>query len=309
MTRAWAVTAAAILTCAVFSWATPARAGFIDFEGGADGLIIYSQIPGLEFTNTAGFDWLYADWRTNTYNGAYPNWAVRDQYPFETQYYSNGNFFAWLGTDQGNGKITFTQSYATYFELGYSVSSGITLTAYDQFGGVLDQDLGVTDNLGTGRLDTLRVDAPGMAYVIISGTGNQWLIDDISTDAIQECLIDANCDDHDYCTGIETCVNYQCVDGEPVVCEDDGLFCNGDEVCSNLSESCGHTGNPCPEGETCDEDADTCDGDDWMPDDDADETDDDASEDLVKDPPAAEKDDEAGWPEGKITGGCCGCGD
>ncbi|MBZ0274422.1 hypothetical protein K8I61_20490 [bacterium] len=296
---------ALLALCAGLIAALPANAGFIDFENGWDGGKIFSTITGLQFTNTAGYDWLYGDWRTNDYNGSYPNGAVTDLYPIPTQFFSNGNFFAWLGTDQGNGVISFTQSYATYFELGYSVSSGITLTAYDELGTVLDQEVGIYDNLGTGRLDTLRVEAPGMAYVMVSGTGNNWLIDDISTDAIQECVIDEHCDDHDWCTGAETCVNYHCVEGEAPLCEDDGLFCNGEESCSFKDQDCAHSGNPCAEGTICDEATKSCLSEEDE-DDTPDLTDDDDESDLDPNIGTEEEEEGAGWPEGQVTGGCCG---
>ena len=41
----------------------------------------------MRFTTTDGYDWVYGDWRTDDYNGKYPDGA----------YTSNGNFFAWLG--------------------------------------------------------------------------------------------------------------------------------------------------------------------------------------------------------------------
>lgn len=267
-----------------------AFAGFIDFENGIEGYVIASTIEGLEFTNTQGFDWLYGDWRTNTYNGPYPNHSVVFTYPLETQYYSDGNFFAWMGTDQGKGKITFTQSYATYFQVGFSTASGVTLEAYDDSGSMMDQDIG-SPNLGTGRLDTLRVEAPGMAYIMIYGTNNQWLIDNLETDAIQQCIEDLNCDDGLYCNGVEKCSQYQCLEGQAVVCSDDGLFCNGEEECSEENQGCIHTGDPCLEGD-CNEVTDTCD--------DLGETEDDPEDD------SEDEGDEDLWPKGSVSGGCCG---
>jgi hypothetical protein len=289
---------------AILAFAGSAGAGFINFEsGGYDGEIIFSSIPGLEFTNTAGYDWLYADWRTDGYNGPYPNYDITFDYPLATQYYSVGNFFAWMGTDQGVGVITFTQSYATYFQIGYSTYSGIDLVAYDDTDTPQDWAVGVM-NVGTGQLDYLRVEAPGMAYVTVSGTNNEWLIDNLSTDALQDCLTDDNCDDGDYCNGAEKCINFQCTDGQAVICHDDNLYCNGEESCSSADQACVHSGNPCPPEATCDEAADSCSG--WHNDDDADDDTDEGmnAQDDDTQPPA--EDDDAGWPEGKVTGGCCG---
>ena len=232
-----------------------ALAAVIDFEDGTDGAVIASTIPGLEFTTTQGFDWVYGDWRSGDYNGPYPNGS----------YYSFGNFFAWLGEYQDDGIITFTQSYATYVEVGYSTYTTVYLTAYDYMGNQLDQDTG-TYNLDTGRMDYLRVEAPGMAYVIVHGDSNYWLIDNLETDAITDCLEDSDCDDGEWCNGQELCQQYICVDGTPVDCPDDGLYCNGTEFCDEDNDMCSTTGDPCPgdDGlwctgdEYCDEDTDTC---------------------------------------------------
>ncbi len=204
-----------------------------------------------------GFDWIYGDWRTGGYNGPFPFGS----------YYSDGNFFAWLGENQGFGVITFTQSYATYFKVDYSSYSFFYVDAYDDLGNLLDSDMGYA-NLDTGRMDTLQVNAPGMAYVICHDTGNYWLIDNLETDAITECTLDSHCDDGVFCNGVETCELYQCLDGEPVECEDDGLWCNGDEICDVDADECiSEMTAPlrCPDDnlycnglESCDEDKDAC---------------------------------------------------
>ncbi|HDH96720.1 MAG TPA: hypothetical protein ENF73_03225, partial [Proteobacteria bacterium] len=205
------------IACALALATKFAVAALIDFEDGVDGMPIRSTIPGLEFTTTEGWDWIYGDWRTGNYNGPYPQGA----------YYSNGNFFAWLGENQGKGVITFTASYATYVTVGYSAYYGLYLEAYDEANNLLDNDFG-PPNTDTGRLDFLRVDAPGMRYIVVHDTGNYWLIDDLETDAIQECLTDEDCDDGLVCNGVETCQQYICWDGVPLDCPDDGLFCNGE---------------------------------------------------------------------------------
>ncbi|MCC6158631.1 MAG: hypothetical protein IT350_11320 [Deltaproteobacteria bacterium] len=115
----------------------------------------------------------------------------------------------------------------------------------------------------------------------------------------QECGHTGNpCpDDANLCNGEEVCDEDadQCTQtGDP--CSDDGLFCNGGEFCDPTKVDCQHSGNPCDEDETCDEPTDEC----IPPGDDT----------PLDDPtPAGEKEDEAGWPEGQVTGGCCGCGD
>ncbi len=93
-------------------------------------------------------------------------------------------------------------------------------------------------------------------------------------------------DDGNFCNGDETCneQTQQCEhNGDP--CVDDGIFCNGDDYCDPTKLECQHTGDPCEEYEICDEDAELC----------------------VGDNVPIGDDDDAGWPEGKVTGGCCGC--
>ncbi len=149
--------------------------GFVDFENGVDGQAIRSSIPGLQFTTTAGQDWLYGDWRTGQYHGPYPQDA----------YYSNGNFFAWLGPNQGAGRIDFTGAGATYLQVSVSSAEGLTMDGYYE-DNTKAATASVGGNLWTGQLARLRVDAPPgrlLKYVILHDTGNYWLIDDLSTDA------------------------------------------------------------------------------------------------------------------------------
>ena len=150
--------------------------GFIDFENGVDGQPIRHSIPGLHFTTTAGYDWVYGDWRTGEYNGPYPD---------DGRYYSNGNFFAWLGPNQGAGRIDFTEGGATYLQVWVSSYAGLTADAYYSNGALADT-ASVAGNLDTGRLARLRVETPSdrpLSYVILHDSGNRWLIDDLSTDA------------------------------------------------------------------------------------------------------------------------------
>ncbi len=105
----------------------------------------------------------------------------------------------------------------------------------------------------------------------------------------QECghTGDPCTDDGNMCNGDEVCDQdlQQCVNsGDP--CEDDGVFCNGEEFCTPNKLECQHTGDPCAEDETCDEEADLC---------------------VGGDVPIPEDEEDAGWPERKVTGGCCGC--
>jgi len=105
-------------------------------------------------------------------------------------------------------------------------------------------------------------------------------------------------DDGQFCNGAEQCNEEtdSCDHLDPP-CGDDGEFCNGDETCNEELDSCSHSGNPCPPDEICDERLDICVPSDEEP------GDDDTSEPV----PTDEGEDDPGWPEGEITGGCCGC--
>ena len=151
----------------------PCDDGFIDFEEGTDGAVIYSTIYGVKFTTTGEQDWLYADVRTGNYNGPYPN----------GQYTNNGYFCAWLGPDQDSGRIDFTEGTATYLSLLTSTYSGVTIDAYDSSDNLIANSGWAENNLDTGEMTRLIVSAPDIAYVIIHDTGDYWIIDDICTDA------------------------------------------------------------------------------------------------------------------------------
>jgi hypothetical protein len=162
----------------------------MDFESGIDQAPIRSTIPGLEFSTTDGYDWIYGDWRAGGYNGPYP----------AGDYFSNGNFFAWLGANQGLGRIDFVGSTASALSLGYSSFAVVTLEACsnsldttgqlcsDGVGRLVDQAVGA-GNLDTGRLDRLSVQDPSMDYVLFHDSGNFWLVDDL---AVVDLLADTS---------------------------------------------------------------------------------------------------------------------
>lgn len=155
---------------------TAYASGFIDFENGIDKQPIKSTIPGLEFITTNGQDWIYGDWRAGGYNGKYP----------AGKYTSNGNFFAWLGPNQGDGRINFTKGGATYLSFSISTANSVTLRGYDTNGTLLAQKTFSGGNLNTGFTNELRIDTTvdrKFSYAIVSGQANYWLIDDLSTDA------------------------------------------------------------------------------------------------------------------------------
>lgn len=95
-----------------------------------------------------------------------------------------------------------------------------------------------------------------------------------------ECETDADCDDCQFCTGEETCVDGECQEGtnpcaEGEICDeeidvcvgeepeceenadcDDGLFCNGAETC--VDGECQEGEYPCAIGQICNEETDAC---------------------------------------------------
>jgi hypothetical protein len=153
------------------------QAGFVvsapvrcmDFEGGPDAAPISSTIPGMFFTTTEGFDWIYGDKTTGKYN----------VHPYGNgMYVCNGNVFAWLGPNQGKGRIDFTGATARKISMWTSTYSGLWLKAYDENGQLLDSDY-APSNWGTHQLTQLTVDAPTIAYVLVHDVGNYWLIDDL----------------------------------------------------------------------------------------------------------------------------------
>lgn len=150
----------------------------IDFEEGTEGGVVHSTIPGLEFTHTAGYDWLYADVRSGGYN-IYSLTHHIGSGP----YVLNGYFCAWLGPMQGYGRIDFTLGTASYFSVLTSTYSGLTIDAYDSNGNFLATSGWASSNYGSRLFTRLIVEAEGMAYVMIHDVGNYWEIDDLVTDA------------------------------------------------------------------------------------------------------------------------------
>jgi hypothetical protein len=76
--------------------------------------------------------------------------------------------------------------------------------------------------------------------------------------------VPAECDDGNFCNGVETCQNDQCVPGTPPIC-DDGQFCNGTETCNESTDSCDpgtppvcDDENACNGTEICNEENDSC---------------------------------------------------
>lgn len=171
------VSALVITGVHVNNWYKNPSDGFMDFEDGVDGALIASTIPGVVFSSTAGYDWIYADIRTGAYNVN----------PYQAGAYEcNGYFFAWLGPAADSGRITFTSGVATYLSCLVSTASGMTLDAYDASDNLIATSGWASSNINTGDMTLLVVEAPvgeTISYVIAHDTGNYWLMDDIRTDA------------------------------------------------------------------------------------------------------------------------------
>ena len=144
------------------------------FEDTPNSVIIGSSLSGLNFSVPNGH-WRYGDARTGNYDAPYPRGAFAVE----------GNGFAWTAQAPGDARITFTEGTATFFAAAFSSKDSLNITAYDS------QDREVTSavlraNANTGRLDVVRLEAPagkGIAYVVISGTQNRWIMDNLETDA------------------------------------------------------------------------------------------------------------------------------
>ncbi|HEY9204590.1 MAG TPA: hypothetical protein VIO58_01615, partial [Candidatus Methanoperedens sp.] len=152
----------------------PCNYRFMDFESGNDGDPIASTIPGLQFRNTDGNDWIIGDFATGNYNGPWP-FGI---------YISDGYKWTWLGPYQSWGRIDFTYGTASYFSILTSTESGLTLEALNANGDILDSAV-TGPNADTGWMTrlTLNVSSPEISYIRIHDNGNFFLVDDICTDA------------------------------------------------------------------------------------------------------------------------------
>jgi hypothetical protein len=150
-------------------WVVLSQGGFMDFENGVDEVPIRSTIPGMTFTTTMGYDWVYGDIRTGNYNVN----------PYGSCYYEcYGDFFAWLGPNQGMGRIDFVGATATSIGMLTSTHYGTYLDAYDSSDNLMASDYAGA-NTQTGTMSEIEVSGSNIAYVIVHDTGNYWLIDDL----------------------------------------------------------------------------------------------------------------------------------
>ena len=98
--------------------------------------------------------------------------------------------FAWLGPNQGEGRIDFLNGDGSFFTTGYCSASNFYVEAYDASNNLLDVAVGAAnvdynDNTPGPGQDFLTVSsgAGNIAYVLLHDTGNFWEIDNSSGDA------------------------------------------------------------------------------------------------------------------------------
>ena len=134
-----------------FTPSTVYAGGYINFEDGIDKQVISSNIPGLQFTTTEGFDWIYADVRSGDYNAPYPDCPYGHLDPDFCGYTLNGFIFAWLGPNQGKGRIDFTMGDATFLSVSTSHAETLHMEGYDAGGNLIASDQALSGNVNTAR--------------------------------------------------------------------------------------------------------------------------------------------------------------
>jgi len=154
----------------------------LTFEDADDAAAISDTIPGLRFTVDGGGDWLYGDVSSGKYDAPYPSGSLA----------VDGTGFAWIGQQPGKARIAFVYGTASFFAADFSTKDGLEISAYNPQGQqIATRFVGI--NANTGRLTTARLIAPagqGIAYVLISGTQNRWIMDNLETDAPQSLTKD-----------------------------------------------------------------------------------------------------------------------
>lgn len=163
----------------VYTNPIPTGCGFINFEEGVDSQVIRSTLPGLRFTTTLGYDWVYLDVRTGSYNAR----SLTDPTVNHGDYVVNGYFAAWLGPNMGQGRIDFVNGTAGYISVLACTYSGLEMDAYDSNNNLIGTSGWAYGNYESFTFSRLTIQVPNMAYVLIHDTGNYWEIDDLVTDA------------------------------------------------------------------------------------------------------------------------------
>ena len=166
---------------------------FEEFRGAAS-TVITDQYPGLVFEpGPNGSKWAANDVTVRPSNAVGWDCETETATGLQTNY---PNYWlcgqVWCATENpytGSGTIRLTGNGASFFQLRYCAGSDLYLIAYDSGGTQIDIDVKpknrrLTDGNYSGP-GTLRVEAPAgkrIASVMVHDSGNQWLIDGISTD-------------------------------------------------------------------------------------------------------------------------------
>jgi len=119
--------------------------------------------------------WLVGDFATNLYNGKFP----------AGDFTSHGTHWAWLGVNQGSGRIDFVFGKASQFSVLVSDLTPVVLEAYNSSDVLLATAGPAADNTGTGHMAELKITraTADIAYVVVHDSGNFFEIDDVCTDA------------------------------------------------------------------------------------------------------------------------------
>lgn len=152
------------------------KSGYVDFEQYPDQTnLSATSVPGVQFTTTNGYTWMVGDFASGAYNGKYPN----------GDYTSQGTHWAWLGENEGAGQINFPGGPASSFSLLVSASDPVELEAYDSSNDLLATAGPTSSNIDSGTTDELAINSQSadIAYVLVEGTGNYFLVDAVCTDA------------------------------------------------------------------------------------------------------------------------------
>jgi len=159
---------------------------------GFDQAPIGTFYSGISFqAGPSGTDWLAYDdgpGGSGPYNSsAYPSGDGGGEYWIFGQVVAAT---ALSSPDGDSGKIAFTNGDATFVELAYSSATQLYFEAYDAANNLMDSDTGAANlrfvNSNPNGPGTLHVDWNGtdhIAYVIVHDNGNQWVIDNLTTDA------------------------------------------------------------------------------------------------------------------------------
>jgi hypothetical protein len=223
-----------------------ARAGDvfkITLEGfqGLDQSPLNPFFAGIEFDSTKGGpDWTARDGSTGFYNVS--SWPSGQILGGQGEYWIDDLVFATGGLEfADDGIIRFDNADATYVELRYCSANEFFLEAYDVDGELIDSDSGpanlrfANENpLGPG---TLRVDwdlKRPIASVKVHDAGNQWLVDNIATDATR-ILFDCNRN------GIPEAGECDGKKGED--CNDNGIP-DDQDIAKGTSQDCNGNGIP-----------------------------------------------------------------